>query len=99
MELLIPWRAAKESSRLDAQLAKELPPGHALMGIPVHALAERQDCDDVLFQLNDGSGRFAVVHLTYTFNVSAAWPATEFFSSFAAWEFDRMRPDHLDFVA
>jgi len=99
MELLIPWLASKESSRLDAQLAKELPTGHVLAGIPVHSLAERQDCDDVLFQLDDGSGRVVVVHLTYSFNVSAAWPATEFFPSFAAWENDRMRPDHLDFSA
>jgi hypothetical protein len=99
MELLVPWHTAKEASRLDAQLAKELPSGHALVGIPVHAVAERQDCDDVLFQLLDGSGRMVVVHLTYSVNVSPAWPTTEFFQNFSAWVEERMHPDHIDFNA
>jgi hypothetical protein len=97
MNLLIPWHSTKGSSRLDAQLARELPSGHALEGISVRAVAERQDCDDVLFQLNDGSGRVAVVHLTYSVNVDARWPETDFFPSLEAWETLRMQPDHQDF--
>ena len=51
---------------MERELIRELSAGHPLYGVPVRTLARRQDCDDVLFALSDGSGRVAVVHLTWT---------------------------------
>jgi hypothetical protein len=64
MNYLEPWYALAEGEciALRAELTRELPPGHALQGIQVKCLARRQDRDDVLFELQDGSGRFASVH-------------------------------------
>lgn len=47
------------------ELYKELSEEHILYGIQVKELARREDCDDVLFLLLDGSNRYAVVHLTW----------------------------------
>lgn len=65
---LVPWRRI-EGGRADdpvvQELYREVSAGHILYGLKARPIAQRQDCDDVLFQLLDGSGRFAVVHLTY----------------------------------
>ena len=50
---------------LARELHSELCSEHVLFNIPAVAIGGRQDCDDVLFRLLDGSGRLAVVHLTY----------------------------------
>ena len=47
-------------------LRRELSAGHPLYDMPTRAVGRRQDCDDVLFSIEDGSGRVAVVHLTWT---------------------------------
>lgn len=97
MELLEPWHVPQRADLLERQLATELPRGHALFGVPVRAVAQRQDCDDVLFELLDGSGRVAVVHLTYSMNFDPAWPFTTVFNGLPAWTESRMLKDHLDF--
>ena len=99
MQFLEPWYVPRDLTVLDAQLASELSPGHALFGIPVRALARRQDRDDVLFELLDSSSRVAVVHLTHSVNVSPAWPSTEFFPNLSAWQSERMAPDVAEFNA
>jgi len=55
MEFLRPWYEPMNKKALEAELASELPKGHALLGLPVRVLAQRQDCDDFLFELLDGS--------------------------------------------
>jgi hypothetical protein len=48
-----------------AELRAELPAGHVLQGVPVHAVAEAVGNDDVLFRHCNDPVRFTVVHLTY----------------------------------
>jgi hypothetical protein len=93
MEFLYPWVALRNPKDIDDQLAREIPPGHVLIGVPVQALAQMDGSDDFLYQLLDGTGRMAVVHLTYTENVSAQWPWTEFFASYTEWATTRMKSD------
>lgn len=49
-----------------SELVKEINKEHILCGIEVKEIACREDCDDVLFLLLDGSNRYAVVHLTWS---------------------------------
>src|SRR5437667_3945419 len=81
---LVPWRPI-ENGRADDRTAKELYAEvcetHILSGIQARPVACRQDCDDVLFELLDGSGRFAVVHLTYSQHPEPdpRWPETSIY--------------------
>jgi hypothetical protein len=71
---------------LEAELRRELKPGHPLYGLPVAAIGRHQAQDDVLFELLDGSGRFAAVHLTWAGEKEKPpWPGTALFHSFAEW--------------
>jgi hypothetical protein len=64
-------------------------------------LARRQDCDDVLFAIEDGTGRVAVVHLTWTHSPpeQPPWPGTAVYPTFEAWVAESMRADHEGFQA
>ena len=70
--------------------------GHVLFGLPVSPVARRQDRDDVLFTLEDGSGRVAVVHLTYKNETEPLWPRTSFFPDLDSW-LQVMKSDHDEF--
>lgn len=70
-----PWEPV--TSDFSGELQNEVPIGHILHGVPTMAIARRGDCDDFLFKLNDDSGRYAIVHLTWRKEVNPAWPATE----------------------
>lgn len=79
-----PWHhvRAEESERLHAQLLRELGRGHQLFEWrgKCHAIAARQDRDDVLFALADK--RVVQVHLTWSKTVQPPpFPRSEFFSS------------------
>lgn len=93
MEFRYPWISLRNPKDFEDQLAREMPPGHVLSGVPVRAVAHMEGSDDFLYQLLDGTGRVAVVHLTFTENVSAEWPWTELFSSHAEWSTTRMQSD------
>jgi hypothetical protein len=67
------------------ELARETAPGHLLHGVPTQALARSGIDDDVLFALLDGSGRVAVVHLTWSQETSPWWPGTRLFANREAW--------------
>jgi len=99
MDLIEPWHTPPHPKELEKQLVKEVPEGHLLRGTSVRAVAQRQDCDDVLFELLDGSDRVAVVHLTYSDNISPAWPQTKLYPNYAVWLSDRMIPDSQEFDA
>lgn len=91
------WFAA-DDRRLVDELRRELPPGHILDGLAVTVRARRQDRDDVLFGVLDGSGRLAVVHLSYTAESDPRWPLTTLYSNEA--EFSAaMAADNADFQA
>jgi len=79
-------------------LQREVGPDHPLFGKPAKALARREDRDDVLFEISDGTERkYAVVHLTWSRRMepSGEWPGTQFFDSLARW-LEWMKADHDD---
>ena len=99
MQYLESWIALRASglggaSPCNAELARELSEGHPLFGAPVAAIAKRSDSDDVLFQLRDGTGRVAEVHLTFQHPERPPWPRTRIFPSLEAWADERMEADH-----
>ena len=70
----------------EIELRRELEIGHPLFSIPVTAIGRRHDQDDVLFQLNNGTGRVAEVHLTWSGKKeNPPWPNTLVFETFAGW--------------
>ena len=91
MSFLLPWIAA-DNPLLVKELQRELPPGHVLHGIPVSVIARRQDSDDVLFALNDGTGRVAAVHLTWSVESDPEWPQTSVYPGLESW-YETMRAD------
>jgi hypothetical protein len=97
MEYLEPWYAASDPL-LVTELRREVAPGHVLFGVPVSTLARRQDCDDVLFMLLDGSGRLAKVHLTWQPEPDTSWPATTVYPNEKAWA-ESMNEDHAHYGA
>jgi hypothetical protein len=93
-----PWKQEDRprAAELESELRRELAPGHPLYGVGVTAIGSRQDTDDVLFRLEDGSHRVAVVHLTWSRGCpeQPPWPATSLFESLEAWVECGMEPDH-----
>jgi hypothetical protein len=70
----------------ETELLRELKPGHPLFGIPISAIGRRYDQDDVLFELLDGSGRVAEVHLTWARErETPPWPDSSSFENFDDW--------------
>lgn len=105
MDWLVPWYSiehnAAQVTGMEQELQRELTHGHSLYGLPVQAVARRQDCDDVLFRVLDGTGRVAVVHLTWTQNPPdrSPWPYAGTYQSFEDWVQHGMLVDHADFSA
>jgi hypothetical protein len=81
------------------ELLREISPEHILNGIDVSLVAIRKDCDDVLFALNDGSSRFAVVHLTWSGKreTNLKSPGTRIFADFQLW-LEYMNATHKAFA-
>ncbi|GJM43447.1 MAG: hypothetical protein DHS20C21_02890 [Gemmatimonadota bacterium] len=95
-----PWGAFLDADRAASrvrQLELEVSSGHQLFGVPARAVAHRQDRDDSLFELLDGSGRVAVVHLTYGGRQQPPLPDAVIFESLAQWRERAWRDtvDHL----
>jgi hypothetical protein len=91
VEWLKPWYSVADEPAQVAGMAQELlrevGVGHPLHDLPVRTLARRQDCDDVLFAIEDGTQRVAVVHLTWTYSPpeKPPWPGTAIYSSLGDW--------------
>jgi hypothetical protein len=100
---LEPWYSISsdlvQAAGLEGELYRELSAGHPLFGLPARAIGRRDDCDDVLYCLEDG--RAALVHLTWISEPPdrPPWPHTTFFPSLATWAMEGMRADHDDFNA
>lgn len=95
---IAPWQAcdaATPEEAVAAELYREVGAGHVLAGMKVKPLGRRQDQDDMLFALQDGSGRLAVVHLTYSQKTErdARVPHTEIYSDWSHFERERMLRD------
>lgn len=97
MKFLAPWYEKKDDA-LVAELQREIPKGHALHAIPVTALGRRDEKDDVLFALQDGTGRLAAVRLTFQVETDVRWPSFSMFASEAEW-IEQMQADHAEFEA
>jgi len=95
MEFLAPWYA-ENNDALASELEREASKGHQLHGVNVKVVARRRDTDDVLFALQDGTSRLAVVHLTWKVETDAAWPRVLMFQNFSSW-LEVMNNDHADF--
>lgn len=94
--LLEPWTAVNNAQGLEAELARELVPGHRLHGRPgLRAVVRRADSDDVLF-VSDTI--VAVVHLTWAKEPDPTQPPFEIFSSLEDFVSRRMNPDHDAFA-
>lgn len=94
---LNPWQPVESENvqlGLVAELHRELPTGHVLVGARVTAIARRDDCDDVLFALDDG--RVAVVHLMFSGSAgpNRHFPTTRFFDSLNHFVEDEMKREH-----
>jgi hypothetical protein len=99
MDWLNPWWSTENQNSdfhdgFKSELESEVGPDHPLRGIETR-LEARGDGDDALFELLDGTGRYAVVHLTWARHPeSLPWPVTELYNSLEAFVFQRMIPDH-----
>lgn len=72
------------AAAVEAELARELSPGHRLHGLPVRAIVLGGNGDDVLFEITDGSGQVAEVHLTWRPERDPDWPFAEVYPGWAA---------------
>jgi hypothetical protein len=70
---------------LEEELRREVPPGHALHGVLVRAVARRDDEDTVLFVTTREDAPLALVHLTYRAEADPRWPAVDLLPSIDAW--------------
>lgn len=94
VQWLSPWEPyADTHGTFREELVKELAPGHVLFQVPVELLA-RGNGDDCLFELLDGSGRVAVVHLVWQGQQVPPWPSTCIYTDLEAWCYDCMQPEH-----
>jgi hypothetical protein len=90
-----PWHPLNDAlpyNGLVEELRRELLREHVLFNVHVRPVATRRDCDDVLFELLDGSGRLAVVHLTYAQHPEPdpRWPETRLFLNCEEFQRDGM---------
>lgn len=95
MKFLTPWRESTDEALL-TELQRKVPRGHFLYEIPVKVLGRRDDKDEVLFELQDDTGRLVAVHLTFQVETDIHWPHFSVFASEAEW-IQRMQADHVDF--
>lgn len=99
LQLLEPWHPVPTAGTDDhaRELYREVRPGHPLHNAQVRTRAVRGDNDDVLFEIQGGSARFAVVHLSWRGSGEPPpWPHTTFYATFEDWIEDGMKPDHLE---
>lgn len=78
------------------QLELEVPPGHILHKLPVKLIA-RGNGDDALFEILDGTGRVADVHLTWSKSQERLpWPGTAIYGNVEEWAEKVMLPEHRE---
>jgi hypothetical protein len=92
--VLMKWPAHWESFANDAQddallreFRREAPADHVLANVPLRTVGTHPS-DNVLFELLDGSGRFAAVHLTFSKNreTDPRWPDTTIYDNWEHFE-------------
>lgn len=99
---LEPWVPVREyGHNLEQELQKEIVSGHPLYSRRVRAIAQRTDCDDVLFEVDSAEHPYAVVHLSWTGEPEhdPKWPDTQLFPTWEQWAEQRMIPDNVKYSA
>ncbi len=101
IDFLLPWTATGQlADNLVKELEREVTKGHALWQVNATAIAQRTDSDDVLFEIEDGGRKYAVVHLTWSGEPESdnRWPHSWIFDSLQAWADECMKQDHAEFM-
>jgi hypothetical protein len=102
-EWLHPWTPITEPDLARAyedELAREVSPDHPLAGLPLVAVGQHGGTSDFLFQVDDGTGRLALVHLTWSGQRELPpWPQSMIFANVEDWIENGMRPDHDETIA
>ncbi|MAX27264.1 MAG: hypothetical protein CMJ19_22435 [Phycisphaeraceae bacterium] len=102
IEYLEPWWSTADQDvvfheQFHEQLEREVGPGHVLYHVPVRLIARHDASDDCLFELLDGSGRIAIVHLTWSRTQERLpWPETIICDDLQTFVTDHMLPEHED---
>ncbi len=101
---LEPWWSTHEQDArfhqafLD-QLKTEVGPGHVMYGLPVRMIGRDGGSDDTLFEILDGSGRLALVHLTWAKSQERLpWPGTSIYRDFDEFAAEVMIPMNRDYL-
>lgn len=103
IEWLEPWFPTDEwtDSQRNAfvrQLQLEVDEGHPLFRVPVQVIARHGGSDDTLFELLDNTGRFAMVHLTWSKSKEAMpWPITTVYASLQDFALTQMCEDNEEY--
>ena len=99
---LEPWMATGQyADNLVKELEREVTENHVLWQVKSRAIAQRSDCDDVLFEIESDKGKYyAVVHLTWSGEpeLDARWPHTRVFATIESWADECMKTDHAKFI-
>lgn len=103
MEWLDPWWSTVDQTdnfraTFLRQLQLEVSAQHEMFGLPARVIG-RGNGDDALFEILDGSGRVAVVHLVWQGPQRPPWPATSIYSSLQAFVDERMKSEHAAWIA
>ncbi len=102
IEWLPPWSPFQTSERgqFEDELRRELLLGHDLLGVPIIALGGCEGSAQVAFVLDDGTGRVAVVDLTWDGRgTDPKWPAFTLYKGVPDWVERCLRPANRSFEA
>ncbi|RZJ99867.1 MAG: hypothetical protein EOO46_21715 [Flavobacterium sp.] len=95
-QLLEPWQLTDNAAFYETELKKEVSFFHPLNWKRVRAIAIRTDRDDVLFEVLNGSSKYAVVHLTWQKESSRKFPSTHFYKDWQDFFVKRLVEDHKE---
>jgi hypothetical protein len=97
-ELEEPWYE-EENQNFIQELKKEVSVAHILWGKNLKVIAKREDCDDILFQVENADFDYAVVHLTWTSKVelNAIYPRTRTYKTWDELVEKCLKPDIKEF--
>ncbi len=104
-EYLGPWWATAGDSglweqRFLSQLQTQVGPDHPMYGLPVRIVGSCGGSSALLFEILDGTGRFAVIGITWEMPAfSFSLPDTTFYPNFEAFKTQRMIPEHAEYLA
>jgi thiol-disulfide isomerase/thioredoxin len=93
-KLLQPWQPVDNPAFYESELKKIVSFFHPLNWKNVRAIANRTDCDEVLFEVLNGRFKYAVVHLTWKKENSRKFPTTKFYKDWQDIYTNRLWEDH-----